>query len=959
MLENADSLAPHVESSQLSDFKDDWTYILPFSAKTQDGLLRRVRSVAQQKQPSHALTDLAYTLGCRRSFFPARGFLLARPCSLMEDLQEKSLVRIQGQIGLAPLPIAMIFTGQGAQWPQMGLTLIEKHPSFRATIQALDAYLICLQDAPPWTIEQTLRAPAAESDVSHSSRSQAICTAIQLALVDLLRQWRVVPQLVVGHSSGEIAAAYAAGHLTLKEAIAVAYYRGLVVTRSTFKGAMMAISMGEHEADAEIISARLGNDIRVACKNSPQSSTLSGSGEAIESMLERLTSRKAFARKLRTSGIAYHSTDMASLGPAYEGFLSMYLQVRDDVENNGPTSRMISTLTGKDVDAEQTSHPSYWRANLESPVEFSKAISTALKDGAYHFLELGPHSALELPLKQIHTSENVESPFLYASAIVRDTNSINSLLNAVGQLFLSNHNVDFGRLNVIPHDNGTASDESVGKVLVDLPRYPWQHDVILWNECRMSTDYRFRKYSRHDLLGSIIPGGSTRSSSWRNTLRLKEVPWLADHRLEATAMFPAAGYLAMAIEALSQISPPLPAFPKYSFRSVYFLNALIIPSDNNATVELLTDIRLCKISQTTDSKTWHQFEIISVVSGEATRHVSGLICIDTGEIPAIGQTLSQFDDDLEAVDPKRWYEQFAARGLKYGAQFQAIRGMQVHRGRSQRMVRSEIQVLSDERSRPHKESRYALHPAIIDALLQTGLVADSCGDLAQLRAGLPVSLETCTLTVPDPKMLAQLLSVRATASRVGSGTILFDLELRDADSHCVASMHGVRLTEYVAVRPDEQLPQRSQILDLVWKPDVQFLQPSSYQVFSEYIRHEAAVPVADGTKFSVRKLAGILDLIMHKNPTCRILDIDAPSSGQDTFGDALCVIARHETLYQRCKTYAQGSLGADGIVTAVNRLANEDDQVSRQLSDHDKFDVILSRKVSQNLCGYKPTNPWF
>ena len=95
-----------------------------------------------------------------------------------------------------------------------------------------------------------------------------------------------------------------------------------------------------------------------------------------------------------------------------------------------------------------------------------------------------------------------------------------------------------------------------------------------------------------------------------------------------------------------------------------------------------------------------------------------------------------------------------------------------------------MQVLSDEGSRPHKESRYALHPAIIDVLL---------------RAGLPVSVGTCNLTSPDPKMLAQLLSVRATASQVGSGTILFHLELREADSHFVASMHGVRLTVCVAV----------------------------------------------------------------------------------------------------------------------------------------------------------------
>ena len=116
-----------------------------------------------------------------------------------------------------------------------GLSIIRENTSFRASIQTLDTYLKSLREAPSWTIEQTLRAPAAESLVSHPSRSQPLCTAVLIALSDLFRQWGVVPQLVVGHSSGEIAAAYTAGRMTSYEAIAVAYYRGLVVSRSTFR----------------------------------------------------------------------------------------------------------------------------------------------------------------------------------------------------------------------------------------------------------------------------------------------------------------------------------------------------------------------------------------------------------------------------------------------------------------------------------------------------------------------------------------------------------------------------------------------------------------------------------------------------------------------------------------------------------------------------------------------------
>ena len=904
----------------------------------------------QRSHSSYTLLDLAYTLGCRRSFFSARGFLLVRQSSLVDDLQERNLVTVQGQTGLTPLPITMIFTGQGAQWPQMGLALFEKHASFRASIQALDANLRCLKEAPSWTIEQTLRAVVVDSHVSHPCRSQPVCTAIQIALVDLFSQWGIVPELVIGHSSGEIAAAYAAGHITSNEAIVIAYYRGLVVSRSTFRGAMMAVGMGEQDADAEIHSAGLRGGVRVACKNSPESSTLSGNEEAIDILLERLSNRKLFARKLRTSGIAYHSYDLANLGSTYQNLISTYLQ-RKGSRKLTPTPRMISSVTGKYVDATKTSQSSYWRANLESPVEFAKAISTAFEGGAYHFLELGPHSALELPLKQLHAYHGIGSPFLYASAIVRGVDSIKSSLNAVGKLFVSSRDINFGQVNAIPHEDGTVSKTPAGRVLTDLPGYPWQHDILLWNESRMSTEYRFRKHSRHDLLGSSIPGGNTQNFVWRNLLKLKEVPWLADHRLEDSIVFPAAGYMVMAVEAVSRVFLPLPASPSFSFRSVHFLNALVISSDSNAMTELITDVRACKLSQTTDSKTWYHFEISSVTSGEATRHATGLVCISPGGASAIEVNASRFDQNLEPVEPRRWYEQFAALGLRYGPHFRPIHSMHVHRSRSERVVRSEIHTSNGKVNGSHQESRYILHPATIDAMLQTGLMADSSGDLAQLRAGLPVSLEDFTLATSDPKALAQPFIVRATASQVGSGTILFDLELRNAENHFIASMHSVRMTEYVAVIPDTQLSQQSPIFDLVWKPDVDHLQPSSFQAFINLIHQEATLSKVDPTQHGLRQLVGILDLVQHKKTMCRILDIDPPPLGQDILGETIRADEGHETLHHDGKIYAQGRLENNGHITIVDFHAEAHDHNPRQMSDQDRFDVIVYREVSREVDG--------
>lgn len=943
-MEHFDHSEARVSGSQASDLNDCWTYLLPFSAKSKDGLLRRVRTLAKWNNQSQKLKDLAYTLGCRRSVFLIRGFLTAQQCSLDKDLGENNLIHIQESVDPTPLPIAMIFTGQGAQWPRMSLELLEQHATFRSAIRALDEDLRCLREAPAWTIEQTIKESAAESSISDPWRSQPVCTAVQIALVDLFRTWNIFAHVVVGHSSGEIAAAYAAGHITSTEAIAIAYYRGLVIARGASRGAMMVIGLGEQDADAEIDSAGLRDNLRVGCKNSQQISTLSGREEAIHHLYERLTSRKIFAKKLRTNGVAYHSYDMANIGAAYEDFLSLYLDAHNRIPPGAPTHRMVSTVTGKYVEAAQTRQPGYWRANLESPVEFANAISTAVEDQQHQFIEIGPHSALELPLKQIVSQESRGAPFRYVSAIVRNTNSRNSSLSAIGQLFLYGHEIDFGRVNAIPNENGTISHIPIGNVLKDLPEYPWQHNTILWNESRTSTEYRFRKHSRHDLLGSIVPGGSPRSSTWRNLLRLKEVPWLEDHQLEGSIVFPAAGYMAMAIEAYSRISEAFPTFSTVILRSVHFLNTLILPSDTTKQVELITDLRPWRNSRRMDSKTWCYFEVSSIDDRGVTLHASGLVGINHGEISAFDASTSGCEVALTSVNPTRWYEQLAARGLEYGPHFQPIRAMSFPRDSLRRYLKSDIQAFCGTADKQlHQEPQYLLHPTVIDALLQTGLMADSCGDLVRLRAGIPVSIETFSLQVQSAKRLGEQLTVQATASQAGPSVLLLECELSDGEKNLLASMNGVRVAEYVAA--DTQLSHPTPIFELVWKPDIDYLDRSSYRAFLDYIEGNANRIASKGTEHSFKYLIGILDLIMHKRPDCRVLELEASSSSQDKFGKAIRAIANYETSYQRCETIGRGQLAADGSITVSNGLSRTDHEVHEHNSYHGKFDVVVCRKV--------------
>lgn len=212
------------------------------------------------------MVDLAHTLGTRRSNLAQRGFALVGQKTLKEDLQPDRFQKAVAGV-YSKLPVAFIFTGQGAQWPQMGKELLEEFPSFRRSIQELDAVLQTLLEKPEWTIQQALMDPEGSSQINHVIRSQPVCTAVQVALVQLLTQWGIKPRGVIGHSSGEICAAFAAGRVTAPQAIIVAYYRGYVVGKSETKtsGAMMAAALSKDDASSEIELLGLSGCIQVAC----------------------------------------------------------------------------------------------------------------------------------------------------------------------------------------------------------------------------------------------------------------------------------------------------------------------------------------------------------------------------------------------------------------------------------------------------------------------------------------------------------------------------------------------------------------------------------------------------------------------------------------------------------------------------------------------------------------------
>jgi acyl transferase domain-containing protein len=271
--------------------------ILAISGNSAESLRRNATNIQEyiDLHPTR-IADVAHTLGQRRDYLAHRAF------GLIAKSSELSISNFQKARQHQP-SLAFVFTGQGSQWPGVGVQLMNSFASFRHDMDIMDDVLRGLEGPPQWTIVDELLKDATTTRIDKAEFSQPLCTAIQIGLVNLLRQWGVHPSKVVGHSSGEIAAAYAAGAITAEAAVTIAYYRGQVTKMQTQPGSMAAVGLGRNE-----VTKYLLHGVKIACENSPHSVTLSGDTEKVNSVLAAIKSSSpdTFGRQLRVE-MAYHS----------------------------------------------------------------------------------------------------------------------------------------------------------------------------------------------------------------------------------------------------------------------------------------------------------------------------------------------------------------------------------------------------------------------------------------------------------------------------------------------------------------------------------------------------------------------------------------------------------------------------------------------------------------------------
>ncbi|KAI5922046.1 hypothetical protein F4810DRAFT_303598 [Camillea tinctor] len=682
----------------------------------------------EPKEIQQYAQQLAFTLASRRSIFPWREAVVAS--SLPELAHRLGASDILPSRASKPT-LGFVFTGQGAQWAGMGRELWDEYAVYKKTIEVADAHLKSIGCS--WSLIEELLQDKEASRLRDASVSQPACTAVQLGIVDLLTSWNVKPVAVVGHSSGEIAAAYAAGALTLESAMTVAYYRGKAMTSlkdnaPELRGAMLAAGVSATEAQDLITQVRSPGELTVACINSPSSVTLSGDVGPIEEIAQLLDHKKMFARRLQVD-VAYHSQHMLYTSNEYLTNITNGAPLPDGASHHDVI--FASSLEARLANLGELG-ATYWVRNMVSPVQFSKALSEMITSEQGKcidtLLEIGPHSTLAGPTKQTLASLDLKTEVRYLPTLVRNQDATTSLLETACGLWKLGCHIDVNKANRLEYPELDYGP------LADLPSYPFNHTVSHWHESRLSRAYRYRKEGRHDILGALVPESNNIEPRWRNLLRVADVPWLKDHIVQSTVVYPAAGYIAMAIEAMRQKhlmgDNSEVRFKQFCLRNISLTSALVVPTGDTG-IETSLSLRPVPDGDKESSTLWCEFRIFSYSEAqEWVEHCRGQISGDLEDASVENQNeidaenniywerrlKSGFDDCKSQFFTHDLYDTFDNMGLLFGPTFRNLNNIFV--GVQNNSI-SEILVPDTQATMPYQTEFFnTIHPTVLDSCFQ-------------------------------------------------------------------------------------------------------------------------------------------------------------------------------------------------------------------------------------------------
>ncbi|WP_430233561.1 SDR family NAD(P)-dependent oxidoreductase [Paraburkholderia tropica] len=600
---------------------------------------------------------------------------------------------VHAQVVADDVPVALVFSGNGSQWAGMGKQLLTEDAVFRAAVEEVDAFW-CADGST--SLRAMLAAGADHDTLSATEHGQPLLFAIQVGIVRVIEAHGVAYEACVGHSVGEVAAAWASGALTLADAVQVVKIRSRAQALTRGTGRMAAAGIGEAEAREIILQQGLIGDIEVAGINSAQSVTLAGSLAGLDVIGTALRATGRFYQLLDLD-YAFHSRHM-------NGIEELVREGLADIAPHAAAHRYVSTVTGGPLVGSQLDAQYWWR-NIREPVRFGDAIAHLVGEGVRLFVEVGPHSILRTYVKQTLATLNETGAPL--PTLKRQHDSAATLHRAV--LAAVAHGARVDRERLVPHVAKTDA--------VTLPAYPWQHEHY-WLAPTVEGYGLANRHRVHPLLGYRL---HEHAFGWENHIDPARLPYLADHVVDGGVTYPAAGFVEMALAAARVFF----ATDTCALENVEIRQPVVFQANHARLFRLVIDVRTSAFTIETRERMSDDAWSVNVVG----RLLASGNTLDASSTPdaRLLQSLSM----QVAIDAPTLYAATESIGLTYGPQFRRVQCVRA----SSNAVLAELAApqLADDADL----ARYSLHPSLLDAGFHPlfALTAANNGDRA---AWLPV-----------------------------------------------------------------------------------------------------------------------------------------------------------------------------------------------------------------------------
>ncbi|MEV2223673.1 SDR family NAD(P)-dependent oxidoreductase [Nocardia vinacea] len=724
--------------------------ILPLSARSESALRTLAAGLlaAADTEPLDTLTEAAWV---RRAHHPLR---TAFRCGDSGELRSQ-LAEFAAGGGQPPAraiaeghtdPV-FVFSGMGPQWWAMGRGLLAGEGAAAELAREIDREFTELAG---WSILEEMDRDEADSRIARTEIAQPANFLLQAALTAELAEFGIRPAVTVGHSVGEVTAAYISGALSLTEAVSVSYHRSRLQATTAGTGGMLAVGLTEAEA-RELLSDLDG--VCVAAVNSPSALTLAGDSRVLADLGEYLTADGIFAKALRVE-VPYHSHLM-------DPILDDLRTALATIAPGDPTVPAYSTVTGTQA-TQQDWGPEYWARNVRDQVRFADAISELLDAGHRVFLEVGPHPVLSGSIREILVQQGITGAAI--STLTRGGDDSENILTAIGELYRAG-SLDGDRLP-------GAIDPGAGHV--DLPHYPWQRRFVWTQEPETELD-RIGTPNGYAMLGDRT---ASVAAEWEVQLSVSNLPWLRDHVVAGAVVLPGAAYLDAAMSAIARRT----GRDSFGLESVEFISPLVVDEH---------DVPVVRIGVEESTR---RFTIQSrpADGGGWTLNAHGRLI--EADVDATTVAIAPPADSVE-VAVAELYESMAEYGLRYGPAFRLLSRVWV----------GTDSVVAQLDSSATSGQRHLAHPAIVDSALQCFATLYARTAATQANSGndaevvVPAAIAGIRWSGPIP------VDPFVVLTRVPGNPLRADIRIASASGDVALTMSGV---QFRALTPQSALSEQ-------------------------------------------------------------------------------------------------------------------------------------------------------